>query len=105
MIIDCRGVPGRRPRSLLELAVEDALQGRRAVVPLAVPLDRLAAATTVINPDLHEHFRDVHHHLLRTVGQVEGFRELLSSILQANPTQVSLHQNEDMGGAATRCRE
>jgi magnesium transporter len=75
----------------------EALEFHRAVAPLAVPLDRLARGHyKVVHPDLHEYFRDVHDHLLRTVGQVEGFRELLSSILQANLTQVSVRQNEDM---------
>ena len=45
---------------------------------------------------LHEYFRDVHDHLKRVTGRIWGFRELLSSALQANLTQVSVQQNEDM---------
>jgi magnesium transporter len=41
-----------------------------------------------------EYFRDVQDHLLRVVEQVSGFRELLTSVLQANLTQVALLQNE-----------
>src|SRR5262249_294920 len=46
--------------------------------------------------DLHEYFRDVHDHLLRSNGQIESFRDLLSTALQANLTQVSVRQNDDM---------
>jgi magnesium transporter len=45
---------------------------------------------------VQEYFRDIHDHLLRVVGQIEGFRDLLTSVLEANLTQVSVRQNEDM---------
>ena len=38
----------------------------------------------------------MHDHLLRVNGQVEQFRELLSTALGANLTQISVRQNEDM---------
>jgi magnesium transporter len=38
----------------------------------------------------------VHDHLLRVIGRLETFRDLLGSALQANLTQVSVRQNEDM---------
>ena len=46
--------------------------------------------------ELREYFRDVHDHLRRASGRIAGFRELLGSALQANLTQVSVRQNEDM---------
>jgi magnesium transporter len=38
----------------------------------------------------------VHDHLERVGTRIVGFRELLTSALQANLTQVSVRQNEDM---------
>ena len=69
----------------------------RAVTPLAPALDKLARGHfELIHPDLRTYFRDVHDHLLRLGGRIEGFRELLSSALQANLTQAAVRQNEDM---------
>jgi magnesium transporter len=73
------------------------LEFSRAVIPLTPAIDRLARGHfTLIDDDLHEYFRDVHDHLLREGQRIDGFRELLSSALQANLTQVSVRQNEDM---------
>jgi magnesium transporter len=70
---------------------------QRAVVPLAAPIDRLARGHfDLVSPELRDYFRDVHDHLLRVAGRVEGFRDLLSSALQANLTQVTVRQNADM---------
>jgi magnesium transporter len=67
------------------------------VAPLAPALDRLARGHfELIHPELRTYFRDAHDHLLRVRDRVSGFRELLSSALQANLTQVSVRQNEDM---------
>lgn len=75
----------------------EVLEFHRAVVPLTAPVDRLARGHfEVIDPELRIHLRDVHDHLLRVSQQIQGFRELLSSALQANLTQVSVRQNEDM---------
>jgi magnesium transporter len=75
----------------------EVLEFQRAVVPLAPPIDRLARGHfEVIDDELRTYFRDVHDHLVRVSLQIQGFRELLSSALQANLTQVSVRQNEDM---------
>ncbi len=69
----------------------------RAVAPLSEAVDEIAEGRfDAIPNDLHEYFRDVHDHLQRVTGRVASFRELLSSALQANLTQVSVRQNEDM---------
>jgi magnesium transporter len=68
-----------------------------ALAPLVEPVDRLERGTFHIVPDeLRPYFRDVEDHLIRFVRQVDGFRELLTSILTANLTQVSVRQNEDV---------
>jgi magnesium transporter len=75
----------------------EVLEMQRAVVPLAAPVDRLARGHFgLVSPEMRDYFRDVHDHLLRVAGRIEGFRELLSSALQANLTQVTVRQNEDM---------
>jgi magnesium transporter len=75
----------------------EVLAFQRAVTPLLPAVDRLARGHFPSVPDdLHEYFRDVHDHLLRSNGQIESFRDLLSNALQANLTQVSVRQNDDM---------
>jgi magnesium transporter len=75
----------------------EVLEFQRAVTPLGPAVDRLARGRFDVVPDgLHEYLRDVHDHLLRVGSRVETFRDLLGSALQANLTQVSVRQNEDM---------
>jgi magnesium transporter len=79
-------------------------QLKRAVLDLHAALAPLVPAveklTTIEHPLIDQHmrpyFRDVHDHLLRASGRVEGFRELLTSVLAANLTQASVRQNEDV---------
>jgi magnesium transporter len=69
----------------------------RAVAPLLEAVDEIDEGRFEAIPgELHDYFRDVHDHLQRVTGRVASFRELLSSALQANLTQVSVQQNEDM---------
>ena len=73
------------------------LDFQRAVVPLVPAVERLARGDhDIVTPELREYFRDVDDHLRRVSGRVEGFRALLFTALQANLTQVSVRQNEDM---------
>jgi magnesium transporter len=75
----------------------EVLDLHRAITPLAPSIDRLARGQyELIHPELRTYFRDAHDHLLRVNGRIEGFRDLLSSALQANLTQASVRQNEDM---------
>ena len=77
---------------------------RRAVLPLARPLERLAAGSVPhIAPASTTYFRDVHDHLLRAADEVETIDRQLTDVLQANTarvttgqSRVSLRQNEDM---------
>jgi magnesium transporter len=75
----------------------EVLQFGHAVGPLVDPVDRLARGKyPVIHGEVRTYFRDVNDHLLRAHDQLEGYRDLLTSILQANMTQVGVRQNEDM---------
>ncbi|PBC64331.1 magnesium transporter CorA [Streptomyces sp. Tue6028] len=76
-------------RELLEL--------KRAVVPLARPVQELATRPIrVVDPEIQAYFRDVSDHLTRVAEQIAAFDELLNSILQAHLAQVTVSQNEDM---------
>jgi magnesium transporter len=75
----------------------EVLELHGAISPLVDPLERLASGPhALIHEDLQTYFRDVHDHLLRIVGQVQEFRELMTSVLTANLTQASMRQNEDV---------
>src|SRR6478752_5719786 len=69
----------------------------RATAPLSEPLGRLTDGRYAQSHEkLRPYFRDVYDHLLRTGQTADQFRELLTSILEANLTQVSVRQNEEM---------
>ncbi|MDP3984056.1 MAG: magnesium and cobalt transport protein CorA [Acidimicrobiia bacterium] len=75
----------------------EVLQFEQATQPLVEPLLYLAMGKyEVIPTDLIHYFADVHDHLVRVVNRVSGYRDLLNSILEANLTQVSVRQNNDM---------
>lgn len=75
----------------------EVLEFQQAVASLVEPIDRLAKAhRAYIDEHLSEYLRDVHDHLLRIAQEVTSFRELLTSILDANLAQVGVRQNEDM---------
>jgi magnesium transporter len=68
-----------------------------ALAPLLDPLDLLSRRHyVVVSDELHEYFRDVHDHLARVVQRIGTLHDLLTSILTANLTRVSIRQNEDM---------
>ena len=77
---------------------------RRAVLPLAAPLHRLAEEQVpVVDRAAAPYFRDVHDHALRAADAIEGHDRLLSDVLQANlarvgvrQSQIAVRQNEDM---------
>ena len=75
----------------------EVLELHRATAPIVAPLGQVVAGRYPFVPDdLLEYYRDVQDHLLRVVEQVETFRDLLTSVLEANLTRVSVRQNEDM---------
>jgi magnesium transporter len=75
----------------------EVLAIHEAVGPLPEELDRLARGRhEIVHEDMLPYFRDIHDHLLRLVVQIEGFRDLLTSVLTSNLTQVTVRQNEDM---------
>jgi magnesium transporter len=75
----------------------EAIDLYRVVSPLLEAVNEISEGRfEAIPSELDDYFRDVHDHLQRVAGRVIGFRALLDSALQANLTQVSVRQNEDM---------
>ena len=75
----------------------EVLELFKAVNPLVDVLTKLSTLQhPVLNDELHRYFRDTHDDLHRVVDQVSSDRELLNGALEANLTQVSVRQNEDM---------
>jgi magnesium transporter len=90
---DERATPPKRIYSMKR----QVLKLYSAIAPLVEPLDRLEHGDLELVPDeLRPYFRDVEDHLIRYVREVEAFREMLTSVLAANLTQVSVRQNEDV---------
>jgi magnesium transporter len=88
---------GTNPAERIYELKRHVLELHAAVSPLAEPLDRLARGRhELIHETMRAYFRDVHDHLLRVIDQVESHRDLLTSVLAANMTQVTVRQNEDM---------
>jgi magnesium transporter len=90
--------PGRHNAAeRIYMLEQEVLDFHRAVAPLVTPLEQVASGRyPLIRAQLHQGFRDVHDHVLRARGQIDAFRELLSSALHANLTQVSIQQNDDV---------
>jgi magnesium transporter len=86
---------GSNPAERIYLLKREVIEFHQAAAPLTEPLDRLVHGLVPgMHGELGEYFRDIQDHLLRVVDTVSGFRELLTSVLQANLTQVALRQNE-----------
>ena len=69
----------------------------RVVGPLIPAVDQLVrGGVHGMEDGMKSYFRDVLDHLIRVNQHVDSMHELLSNMLQANLTQVSVRQNEDM---------
>jgi magnesium transporter len=75
----------------------DVVELRHAVQPLVHPARVLAEGSLPDLPDeTRPYFRDVQDHVLRTVDKADAFDSLLSDILTASLTRITVEQNEDM---------
>ncbi len=85
------------PAERIYFLKREVLEFQLAVASLLDPIERLTRGhRSYINEELSEYLRDVHDHVVRIAQRVSSFRELLSSILEANLAQVGVRQNEDM---------
>ncbi len=88
---------GQNPTERIYKLEREVLEFQAASAPLSEALEQLCRADSAVIPEgLHEYFRDVEDHLRRVSTRIENFRQLLDSALEANLTQVSMRQNEDM---------
>jgi magnesium transporter len=75
----------------------EVLELRRAVMPLATPLRRLAEGYSSLIPhEVRSYFRDVDDHLTTVAERVTGFDELLTTLVDAVLAKITLQQNNDM---------
>jgi magnesium transporter len=75
----------------------EVLHMLRAVVPLGEALDPMVQGKLVrSDAHLNEYFRDVADHVSRVVGRLTTTNELLTGVLDANLSQISVRQNDDM---------
>jgi magnesium transporter len=75
----------------------EVIEFSRATGPLVEPVRRMARGEIPGTADeLPRYFRDVQDHIERIDSWVSAQRELLSNLLQANLTQVTIAQNQDM---------
>ncbi|HET9900419.1 MAG TPA: CorA family divalent cation transporter, partial [Actinomycetes bacterium] len=72
------------------------LQLRRVMGALVEMLDRLAAESRHDHETLKRRFREQRAHLQHLVEGADGLGSLLSNMLQADLTEVSVRQNDDM---------
>ncbi|MFC9929410.1 magnesium/cobalt transporter CorA [Streptomyces sp. NPDC127190] len=96
------GGGSRHTASRIYAFKRQVLEFRRATVPLALPLTRLAATgpagggVPFVDDKARPFFRDVGDHLARVNESVEGLDRLVSDILSAHLAQMSVRQNDDM---------
>jgi magnesium transporter len=75
----------------------EVLELGKAALPLVDVLARLKTLEhAVVNEELRRYFADTNDDLRHVVDQIVTDRELLTGALEANLTQVSVRQNEDM---------
>jgi magnesium transporter len=88
---------GQNPVQRIYMLKREVLELHQAAAPLAEALEALHSRKfEVIHEDIREYFRDVHDHVLRVVERTTTFSDLLTSVLSANLTSVTVRQNEDM---------
>ena len=79
------------------LLKREVLEFTRATAPLVDPVSRLAEGRYEhVHETVNPYFRDVNDHLVRVHEQLESFSDLLTSVLSANLSQVTVQQNEDV---------
>jgi len=75
----------------------EVIEFKRGLVPLEAPLLKLAEGrVSMLDPRSAEYFADVRDHLLRDNERIHNIDELLTSVLHANLTQLTMRDNQDM---------
>ena len=87
------------PTEVIFRLKRDVLTMHRAVQPLVEALDPLVrnhVPDHCVSPDLSMEFRDVQDHVQRALTRLDGARDVLTAAFEAQLSQVSVRQNEDM---------
>jgi magnesium transporter len=88
---------GENPVERIYMLKREILELSAALEPLTQPLEELASGKVdFVHENALAYFSDVHDHVLRLSSDVQKLRDLLTSILEANLTRVSIRQNDDM---------
>ena len=79
------------------LMKREVVELRRAVNPLATDLQRITTDhNDLISKEVRRYMRDVLDHTIKAADRIEGYDEVLSSLVQAAVGKVSMQQNMDM---------
>jgi magnesium transporter len=68
----------------------------QATKPLVGSLERMMESAVTRDPEERKQLRRVQDHVLRVTEQIEGLRDLLSSIMDVNLTSIGVQQNDQM---------
>ncbi len=75
----------------------EVLELKRAISPLVpVAQSLIDPGSTIVPAELKPYFRDIADHVFRVSDQVEGFDNLLGTLLSASTQRLDLQQNSDM---------
>ncbi len=92
VLVDNAEVSGR-----IHELFREVIRFHQATKPLAGTLERLVESPdNALGPEARRRLRRVRDRVLRATEQIEGFRDLLSSILDVNLTMVGVQQNDQM---------
>ncbi|MEV0106863.1 magnesium and cobalt transport protein CorA [Nocardia sp. NPDC050799] len=69
---------------------------RRAVVPLALPLQVLTGPESGLNKEIRRYLRDVTDHHTTAAERVHDFDDVLSALISATLARITVRQNTDM---------
>ncbi|WP_416564107.1 magnesium and cobalt transport protein CorA [Nocardia testacea] len=69
---------------------------RRAVVPLALPLQLLTGPDSGLNKEIRRYLRDVTDHHTTAAERVHDFDDVLSTLISATLARIAVRQNTDM---------
>ncbi len=85
------------PTERIYFLKREVLEFKTAVGSLLDPLLHLSRGEIrEVHPGSEAYFRDVYDHTVRVLSAADQHRDLLTSILDANLTQIGVRQNEDM---------
>ncbi|MBA2712430.1 MAG: magnesium and cobalt transport protein CorA [Rubrobacteraceae bacterium] len=74
----------------------EVIRLHQATKPLVGALERITESDAVSDPEKRKRLRRVQDRVLRVTEQIEGFRDLLSSIMDVNLTTIGVQQNDQM---------